>query len=284
MKGGMKGEGTPFDFAQGRPLVLPGLLLRNAARGIIWFSTLQVDNNMGDEPRQYYDELWSRSKVVDPSVWAMWDTISTYLAGKTDFLEIGAGNRPRIPITGSYFVDLSAKAMEALREKDGRCTVGCAEALPFPDAQFDLICAFEIVEHVPNDKAVLKEISRVLKQQERFIFSVPLHMEYWSRHDELAGHMRRYDPAALESLLREYELVIERYNVTFSPRNPCYRNITAYLATRFWQLGVALEGGLALPVYTWLDRRRGIKWKEGNFVEGTRRANNVIIVCRREKN
>jgi len=238
---------------------------------------------MGNEPRQYYDELWSKSKMVEPSVWAMWDTISTYMVGKNHFLEIGAGNRPRIPIARSYFVDLSIQAMEALRERDGRCAVGSAEALPFPSEWFDLICAFEIVEHVPNDRAVLSETSRVLKEGQRFIFSVPLHMQYWSRHDELAGHMRRYDPTALESLLRHYELVIERYNVTISPRNPLYRNITAYLATRFWRLGVALEGGLALPVYTWLDRRRGIKWEDSSFAQGTRRANNVIIVCRKEK-
>ncbi len=238
---------------------------------------------MGSEPRQYYDELWSRSKVVEPSVWAMWHTISTYMADKTHFLEIGAGNRPRIPIAGSYFVDLSAKAMEVLRKRYGRCAVGSAEHLPFPDEQFDLICAFEIIEHAPHDGAVLKEISRVLKEEEDFIFSVPLYMEYWSRHDELAGHKRRYEPAALESLLAEHGLVIQRYNVTFSPRNSCYRNTTAYLATKFWRLGVALEEGLALPLYTWLDRRRGIKWEEDSFVEGTSRANNAIIVCRKER-
>jgi SAM-dependent methyltransferase len=160
--------------------------------------------------------------------------------------------------------------------------VGGAEALPFPDERFDLVCAFEIVEHVPNDRAVLEEIGRVLKGGERFIFSVPLHMEYWSRYDVLAGHTRRYDPAALEPLLRECELVIETYNVTFSPRNSHYRNVAASLATRFWRLGVALEEKLALPVYTWLDRRRGIKWEKGDFARGTARANNVIIVCRKE--
>jgi SAM-dependent methyltransferase len=246
---------------------------------IMQFSTTQMGNDMNSEQKQYYDMLWSGSKVVEPSVWAMWDIISTYVAGKTHFLEIGAGNRPRIPIAGSYFVDLSARAMEALREREGKCTVGCADALPFADERFDLICAFEIVEHVLDDKAVLEEVSRVLKEGERFIFSVPLHMEYWSRYDELAGHVCRYDPAELESLLRDNDLVIERYNVTFSPRNSCYRNITAYLATKFWRPGVALEEVLALPIYTWLDRRRGIKWEQGNLAEGTSRANNVIIVC-----
>ncbi len=230
---------------------------------------------------QYYDALWSRSKVLEPSTWALWSTVTAYIDGKTYFLEIGAGNRPRIPIAGSYFVDLSARAMEALRTRDGKCAAGSADALPFPDETFDLVCAFEIVEHVPDDRAVVEEISRVLRSGERLIFSVPLHMEYWTRHDELAGHVRRYHPAALESLLTENGLLIDKYNITLSPRNALYRNATAYLATRFWRLGVALEARMALPIYTWIDRRRGIKWQEGRFLEDTGRANNVIIVCRK---
>jgi SAM-dependent methyltransferase len=237
---------------------------------------------MSHNQAEYYDDLWSRTGVVEPWSWAMWDTITTYIAGKTHYLEIGAGNRPRVPVAGSYFVDLSPKAMQALRNRDGRCTVARAEALPFADERFDLVCAFEIVEHVPDDRALVQEISKVLKEDGRFIFSVPLHMEYWSRHDELAGHIRRYHPAALESLLGDYELAIERYSPTLSPRNSWYRNSTAYLAARFWRLGVALERRLALPIYTWLDRRRGIKWQEGRFPESTRNANSVIIVSTKE--
>lgn len=237
---------------------------------------------MSGHHNEYYDDFWSRSRVVEPSVWAIWHTIGTYAHGKTHFLEIGAGNRPRIPIAKSYFVDLSTKALQALLDRGGRCTAGSAEALPFPDESFDLVCAFEIVEHVLDDEAVLSEISRVLKSGEYFIFSVPLHMEYWSRHDELAGHVRRYDPAALESRLTDCGLVIERYNVTRSPSNTLYRNVTAYLAGKLWRLSVASEEKIALPVYTWLDRRRGIQWQEGGFAEGARRANNVIVLCRKE--
>lgn len=238
---------------------------------------------MNSEQRRYYDALWARSKVVEPSSWAMWHTIRLYTARKTHFLEIGAGNRPRLPIAGSYFVDLSPRAMETLRQRDGRCLAGSAEALPFPDESFDLICAFEIVEHVPDDRAVLEETSRVLKIGERFIFSVPLHMEFWSNYDELAGHVRRYDPVVLESLVDEHGFQIEKYNITISPRQPCCRNAGAYLASKFWRLGVALEEGVALPIYTWIDRRRGIQWEEGRFPEDARGANNAIIVCRKGK-
>jgi SAM-dependent methyltransferase len=235
------------------------------------------------QQERYYNTLWSRGKVVDPSVWALWDTIRDYTTGKTHFLEIGAGNRPRLPIAGSYFLDLSTRAMEALNHREGYCTAGCAEALPFPDECFDLVCAFEIVEHVPDDRTVLQEIARVLKRGERFIFSVPLHMEYWTRYDELAGHVRRYDPGMLESLLRHHGLPIEQYTVTLSPRSTWYRNASAFLATKFWRPLVALEQGMALPIYSWLDRRRGISWSEGGFAQRTRRANNVIIVCRKDQ-
>lgn len=238
---------------------------------------------MNSEQRRYYDALWARGKVVEPSSWAMWHTIRLYTARKTHFLEIGAGNRPRLPIAGSYFVDLSPRAMETLRQRDGRCLAGSAEALPFPDESFDLICAFEIVEHVPDDRAVLEETSRVLKIGERFIFSVPLHMEFWSNYDKLAGHVRRYDPVVLESLVDEHGFQIEKYNITISPGSPCCRNVGAYLASKFWRLGVALEERVALPIYTWIDRRRGIQWEEGRFPEDARGANNAIIVCRKGK-
>jgi SAM-dependent methyltransferase len=232
---------------------------------------------------RYYNALWSSSKVVEPSAWALWDTIKTYTVDGSHFLEIGPGTRPRIPIAGSYFLDSSWSAMAALSERNAHCTAGSAEALPFPDDCFDLICAFEIVEHVPDDRSLLFEVRRVLKDGGRFVFSVPLHMEYWSGYDELAGHARRYNPSELESLLAEYGLPIEKYQVTFSPHNTWYRNASAFLASKFWRLGVAMEASVALPVYSWLDRRRGIRWNEGLFAERTRRANNVIMVCKKER-
>jgi len=239
------------------------------------------DPALASTQQRYYNALWSRSKVVEPTAWALWQTISECLEGKGAVLEIGAGNRPRVPIDGSFFVDLSATAMEALSKRNGHCASASAEALPFVDGCFDLVCAFEIVEHVPDDQSLLREIERVLRPGERFFFSVPLHMEFWTNHDVLAGHVRRYNPAELESLLEEYGLPIERYNITMSPRNSLYRNTSARLVSKFWRLGVALEGWMALPAYSWLDRRRGMNWQYSNFAANARRANNVIVVCRK---
>jgi hypothetical protein len=66
-----------------------------------------------------------------------------------------------------------------------------------------------------------------------------------------------------------------------SPSNALYRNTSARLARRFWRLGVALEGRMAVPVYSWLDRRRGMNWKCSDFAGQARHANNAIIACRK---
>jgi SAM-dependent methyltransferase len=260
------------------------MLRCHSVLGVLYSAELGVRYpQVRNQQTRYYDAMWARCKVVEPSAWALWDTIKTYAANGSHLLEIGAGTRPRIPIAGSYFLDLSCSALAALTERNAHCAAASAEALPFPNDCFDLICAFEIVEHVPDDRSLFSEVRRVLKVGERFVFSVPLHMEYWSRFDELAGHARRCNPAELESLLADHGLPIEKYHVTFSPRNTWYRNAAAIVAGKFWRLGLAVEDSVAVPLYSWVDRRRGMKWNKGLFAEHTRRANNAIIVCRKER-
>ena len=49
--------------------------------------------------------------------------------------------------------------------------------LPFGDREFDLVCAFDVIEHVENDRLVFGEVSRVLKQDGVLMFSVPVHAQ-----------------------------------------------------------------------------------------------------------
>ena len=52
--------------------------------------------------------------------------------------------------------------------------LGEITALPYPDRSFNLVCAFDIVEHVEDDQQVFRELSRVAKDDATVIFSVPL--------------------------------------------------------------------------------------------------------------
>lgn len=76
--------------------------------------------------------------------------------------------------------------------------------LPVPAlAAYDCLFAFEVLEHVENDLAALREWLRHVKEGGTVVLSVPAHKRRWSRSDEWAGHVRRYDRTDVERLLAE---------------------------------------------------------------------------------
>ena len=66
------------------------------------------------------------------------------------------------------------------------------EALPFPDASFDLILATDVIEHIERDGDALRELRRVAAPGARLLLTVPAYMWLWSRHDDTHHHKRRY--------------------------------------------------------------------------------------------
>jgi 2-polyprenyl-3-methyl-5-hydroxy-6-metoxy-1,4-benzoquinol methylase len=77
-----------------------------------------------------------------------------------------------------------------------------------PD-RFDLIVAFEVLEHYLDDLSCLKEWRLRLEPEGRLIFSVPAHMRQWTINDDLAGHVRRYEKEVLLEKIKAAELEVE---------------------------------------------------------------------------
>lgn len=79
-------------------------------------------------------------------------------------------------------VDVSAEAVASARIAFSRDNLGfvsaSAENLPFPDASFDLIVAFEVIEHLENWRALLSEARRLLSPAGQFIVSTPNRLYY----------------------------------------------------------------------------------------------------------
>jgi SAM-dependent methyltransferase len=132
------------------------------------------------------------------------------LLGAGRRLEVAPGLRPRLPINGTHFVDISAPALTCLHEHGGRAVLAPATALPFANAAFELVCALDVIEHVEDGDAALAELARVVTDNGTVLLSVPLYPELWTSFDELVGHARRYEPAALIESLRRCGLVVER--------------------------------------------------------------------------
>ena len=83
---------------------------------------------------------------------------------------------------------------------------GSITELPFEDNQFDLIVAFDVVEHVENDVLAVQEMQRVAKPGGIIFISVPAFNFLWSNHDEVNHHFRRYKIATLSNTFRKSTL------------------------------------------------------------------------------
>lgn len=72
--------------------------------------------------------------------------------------------------------------------------------LPFGEEEFDLVCAFDVIEHVNDDALAVQEMKRVCKTGKNIFITVPALMILWSRHDEVNHHFRRYKMSQVKEL------------------------------------------------------------------------------------
>ena len=140
-------------------------------------------------------------------------------------LDIGAaggGNTRTLVAAGwtSVALEYSAEAAEIAHERGLNVIRADARALPFPDAAFGLVVAFDILEHVEEDDVMAAEIARVLRPGGTALIAVPADMKLWSAHDVAVHHVRRYDRDGLADVLSSAGLVIEElgsWNVLLRP-------------------------------------------------------------------
>jgi SAM-dependent methyltransferase len=123
-----------------------------------------------------------------------------YCLGFASLLEVGCGTGfvisaiaqafPDARITGSeiYTNGLTFAAPRApgveLMQMDARY-------LPY-ESEFDVVAAFDVIEHIDEDERVLKNFYRALKPGGHCLITVPQHQWLWSPVDEAACHKRRY--------------------------------------------------------------------------------------------
>jgi SAM-dependent methyltransferase len=90
-------------------------------------------------------------------------------------------------------VDLSDRALNyCTRRGLSHLVRGRVEALPLASRAFDVLVATDIIEHIDDDLAGLREFLRVLKPGGHAVITVPAYQFLWSEHDEALMHKRRY--------------------------------------------------------------------------------------------
>ena len=95
-------------------------------------------------------------------------------------LDVGCGTGANIEMLSRYGkaegVDVSDDALEFCRKRGRKAQKGLAETLPYADETFDLTTALDVVEHLDDDLAGLKEMYRVTKSGGYSLIFVPAFM------------------------------------------------------------------------------------------------------------
>lgn len=203
----------------GKPFDAPGWACPNCGfepperEGVRWLAPDAVRDTDGFDPAAFAAlvgieerSFWfrSRNRLV---LWAL----NQYFPRAESLLEIGCGTgyvlagirekAPRMALAGA---ELYPEALPYVSERvpDATLLQLDARVVPF-DSHYDVVGAFDVLEHIDDDRAVLAGMKQAAKSGGGVIITVPQHPWLWSADDEYARHRRRYTRTELVTKLEE---------------------------------------------------------------------------------
>jgi SAM-dependent methyltransferase len=237
-----------------------------------------MHQDLRDKNRRFYEQLWSDARLIEPQRFNTWSLVQSLAAGGGRRLEVAPGLRPRLPIVGTQFVDISAAALDKLRRRGADVVQAEVTSLPFADATFELVCALDIVEHVEDDEQALAELSRVARDGAALLISLPLDPALWTSFDDFVGHKRRYQPAELLAKLARQHFVVERSAVFgMKPQSSRLVDIGMWWLLHHRERAMWWYNRIFMRVGLWLQ-------KELEFAPGMNAPDGIdeiLLVCRR---
>ncbi|MFZ0339677.1 MAG: methyltransferase domain-containing protein, partial [Terracidiphilus sp.] len=192
-------------------------------------------------PGQVNDDLWSEHV-------ARYAFARRYVQGKR-VLDAGCGTgygsaelaQSAAEVTG---VDIAADAIEyasanyplpGLRFLESSCT-----AVPFPPQSFDVLVAFEVIEHLTNYRAFLDETARVLTREGLFIVSSPNKCYYAKTRAETGPNPYHEHEFEAQEFVRELERVFPNVRLLLQNR---VESFAFHPAISFWPAEARIDGG-----------------------------------------
>ena len=131
-------------------------------------------------------------------------------------LEIGCGTGHNLAMLAEFgavdALELDDSARGVAEQRLGRPVMRAPlpELEGVAEGRYDLIGAFDVIEHIDDDGAALASIAARLKPGGKLVMTVPAHAWMWSAHDVVNHHRRRYSKAALKRLIERSPLKLEK--------------------------------------------------------------------------
>jgi SAM-dependent methyltransferase len=206
----------------------------------------------GSSSIQLPDYWWYRARAD-----LLESALGEYLGSPDRMLDVGSADGPSVEWmrTSGRRVTLDVDP-RGLKAGEGVC--GSALALPFGDATFDVVGAFDVVEHCEPEDQALSELARVLRPGGWLLLSVPAYQWAWSDHDVRAGHYRRYTRSRLLAAVRAAGFDVRRCTYGFAGVFPMFA--AERVVRRLRRRGKGADGGLPQVsptldrVLTWISR------------------------------
>jgi SAM-dependent methyltransferase len=131
-------------------------------------------------------------------------------------LEIGCGTGHNLAMLSGFGhvegLELDDEARAISEKRLGRKVMSAPlpELAGVPDQHYDLIGAFDVIEHIDDDRAALASIAAKLKPGGKFVMTVPAHQWMWTAHDVVNHHKRRYSKRGLRALIDGSPMRLDR--------------------------------------------------------------------------
>ena len=179
--------------------------------------------------------FWFRSRNQIIAAWVK--SLTSELTPGFRVLEIGCGTGNALRVLDQVCpngtvvgMDLFAEGLQYAQQRTSAALVqGDMHHPPFA-SQFDIIGLFDVLEHLPDDRQVLRNLKGMLRENGVLLLTVPAHPGLWSYFDEASHHCRRYQPDELKHKLVEtgYDVVyITQYMMSIFPLMWIGRHLSA---------------------------------------------------------
>lgn len=146
--------------------------------------------------------------------------LARYVAPSSRILDVGCGpGGTTKSYSGSNHVlgvDASGESTRLARGRGLDVARMDATRLATRAQSWDAIVALDLIEHVDDDVAALREMREALRPGGTLVATVPAYQFLWSSHDEAVGHRRRYTKAQIVRAAREagFEVELGAYVMT----------------------------------------------------------------------